>query len=46
MAAIPDVSDAKMVLVTDEPMGGSDEPTRTPVMTASPVLKRPEGTRC
>ena len=35
-AAIPNVSDAKMVLVTDEPMGGSDEPTRTPVMTASP----------
>jgi anti-sigma-K factor RskA len=36
VAAIPDVSDAKMVLVTDEPMGGSDEPSRTPVMTASP----------
>ena len=35
-AAIPNVADAKMVLVTDEPMGGSDEPTRTPVMTASP----------
>jgi anti-sigma-K factor RskA len=34
--AIPDVSDAKMVLVTDEPMGGSDEPSRTPFMTASP----------
>ncbi len=36
MAAIPNVNKAKMVLVTDEPMGGSDEPTRTPVMTASP----------
>lgn len=35
-AAIPDVAEAKMVLVTDEPMGGSDDPTRTPVMTASP----------
>jgi anti-sigma-K factor RskA len=34
--AIPDVSEAKMVLVTDEPMGGSEEPSRTPVMTASP----------
>ena len=34
--AIPDVRDAKMVLVTDEPMGGSDEPSRTPFMTASP----------
>lgn len=34
--AIPNVSDAKMVLVTDEPMGGSDEPSRTPFMTASP----------
>ncbi len=33
---IPDVSDAKMVLVTDEPLGGSDEPSRTPVMTAAP----------
>jgi anti-sigma-K factor RskA len=36
MAAIPNVDNAKMVLVTDEPMGGSDEPSRTPVMTASP----------
>ena len=36
MAAIPDVSKAKMVLVTDEPLGGSDEPTRTPVMSATP----------
>jgi anti-sigma-K factor RskA len=35
-AAIPDVSRAKMVLVTDEPMGGSDEPTRTPLMSATP----------
>jgi anti-sigma-K factor RskA len=35
-AAIPDVSRAKEVLVTDEPMGGSDEPTRTPLMSATP----------
>lgn len=35
-AAIPNVSEAKQVLVTDEPIGGSDKPTRTPVMTASP----------
>ena len=34
--AIPDVADAKMVLVTDEPLGGSDAPSRTPVMTAAP----------
>lgn len=33
--AIPDVGDAKTVLVTDEPVGGSDEPSRTPVMTAA-----------
>jgi anti-sigma-K factor RskA len=36
VAAIPDVRDAKMVLVTDEPLGGSDEPSRTPFMTAAP----------
>jgi anti-sigma-K factor RskA len=35
-AAIPDVSRAKEVLVTDEPMGGSEEPTRTPLMSATP----------
>ena len=35
-AAIPNVENAKMVLVTDEPLGGSDEPSRTPVMTATP----------
>jgi anti-sigma-K factor RskA len=35
-AAIPDVSRAKMVLVTDEPMGGSEKPTRTPLLSAAP----------
>ena len=35
-AAIPGVKDAKMVLVTHEPMGGSDEPSRDPLMTATP----------
>jgi hypothetical protein len=36
VAAIPNVRDAKTVLVTDEPLGGSDEPSRTPFMTVSP----------
>jgi hypothetical protein len=36
-AAIPgDVSDLEAVLVTDEPAGGSEEPTRTPVLSVSP----------
>jgi len=36
-AAVPgDVSGYEAVLVTDEPMGGSEEPTSTPVLSVSP----------
>lgn len=35
-AAIPGAADAKMVLVTDEPRGGADVPSRTPLMSAAP----------
>jgi anti-sigma-K factor RskA len=37
VAAVPgDVSGYEAVLVTDEPLGGSEQPTRTPLLSVSP----------